>query len=298
MVKDATTDSELPPESPPESPTMRTYVPKAPLSEFVEQFWYWKHRSPRCLERILPWGTFEFVIRLGNDRTEIIHPGKLGQTEVFSGALLTGPQTRSFVLDKSQQDELIGIHFRPGGAFPFFGMPANEFLDRHVSLESVCRADAEELRERLELAPLLPSKFQILESWLVARLNGVRARHQAVRYSLERLTQAERLTQTSSQESIVRMKDLADEVNLSTRRLSELFSREVGLAPKVFARLQRFQHALRCLEANKSPDFSEVALKCGYFDQSHFNHEFLEFSSLTPTLYLEKTTGHLGHVRV
>src|SRR5262245_47878027 len=90
----------------------RYYVPGKPLSEFVGVFWYWRgHHVPHSKERILPNGTAELVISLGRGT---------------SGAGIAGPQSRSVIIQRTSQDELLGIHFNPGGAFPFLGFPSGD----------------------------------------------------------------------------------------------------------------------------------------------------------------------------
>jgi AraC-like DNA-binding protein len=70
----------------------------------------------------------------------------------------------------------------------------------------------------------------------------------------------------------------------------------VGLAPKVFCRVRRFQRVLRMLHKTTQVDWADVALECGYYDQAHFIHDFQSFCGLTPSAYLAAATPHLNHV--
>ena len=91
---------------------------------------------------------------------------------------------------------------------------------------------------------------------------------------------------------------VAEHGGLSARRFSELFTAQVGQSPKHYARLRRFQLALQCLHAGVAFDGADLALACGYHDQSHFNHDFRAFSGLTPTQYRALRTEHANHVRI
>jgi AraC-like DNA-binding protein len=71
---------------------------------------------------------------------------------------------------------------------------------------------------------------------------------------------------------------------MSHRRLIELFDSEVGMTPKLYLRVARFQHAKQCLESPATRSV-ELAAECGYFDQSHLIRDFLAFSGLTPSAY-------------
>ena len=82
----------------------------------------------------------------------------------------------------------------------------------------------------------------------------------------------------------------------SQRRFIQLFSNEVGLTPKLFCRVNRFQRVVRSLASIEEVDWAEVALDCGYYDQAHFIHDFQDFAGITPSAYLEHCTEHLNHV--
>jgi transcriptional regulator GlxA family with amidase domain len=94
------------------------------------------------------------------------------------------------------------------------------------------------------------------------------------------------------------MSHVAAKVNLSQRRFIQVFSNEVGLTPKLFSRIQRFNRVIRSAAFSDDVDWLETATSFGHFDQAHLIHEFQEFSSLTPTGYLGLRTEHLRHVRV
>jgi AraC-like DNA-binding protein len=86
------------------------------------------------------------------------------------------------------------------------------------------------------------------------------------------------------------------EFGLSARRFIELFRREVGVSPKTFCRIVRFQGALQRIAVASSPNFVRLALDCGYYDQAHLIHDFKDFTGLTPTAFLEARGEHLNHV--
>lgn len=78
--------------------------------------------------------------------------------------------------------------------------------------------------------------------------------------------------------------DLADELGWSRRHLVARFREQVGLPPKVLARVLRFQRSLRLRGADGRPrPWAEVALACGYYDQAHLNRDFRQFAGCTPT---------------
>ena len=82
-----------------------------------------------------------------------------------------------------------------------------------------------------------------------------------------------------------RTRDIAAAVGLSQRRLIELFDAEIGLTPKVFARIRRFQHTVSQVRNTTTLDWAQLAVESGYFDQSHLIRDFVAFADVTPADY-------------
>jgi len=263
----------------------RTFVPAPPLGDFVQDFWlYENYTQPHHLERILPSGTVELVINLVDDEMRIYDGAHPGPSRRFSGAIVSGAYQHPFVVDTAEETALVGAHFWPGGAFPFLGLPAGELRDGHVDLETLWGPAAVELRARL-CEPATPEqRFRILEEGLKARLFRPLEHHYAV---------STVLSEVQRSGSIPTVRDVTRSVGLSSRRLIQVFSAEVGLTPKAFFRVQRFQQVLAAVRRSGAPDWAHLAAGNGYYDQSHLIHDFVEFSGSTPSAYFQ----HLDHLR-
>ena len=116
---------------------------------------------------MLPTGTMELVINLRDDNIRVYDRKDTDQYETHSRAVITGAHKDFFVIDTAQQNSIMGVHFRPGGAFPFLKPPADELHNMHVSLETPWGAPAGELRDRLLEADTPQVKFRILEQALL-----------------------------------------------------------------------------------------------------------------------------------
>ena len=90
----------------------------------------------------------------------------------------------------------------------------------------------------------------------------------------------------------IRISDLASSVFLSTKQFQRVFTGHVGISPKEFLRIVRFQHALYVLQSNPGMSFSQLAYECGFYDQSHLINEFKVFSGYTPKEYLAACAPH------
>ena len=174
---------------------------------------------------------------------------------------------------------IIGVYFRPGRAVPVLGGPASDLADAHVDLESVWGRTAAELRERLCTAATPAKRFAVLEEVLLGRLRQAPRWHGAIPVALDAFEQAD---------AAVKVRDLARQVGLSQRRFIQLFTAEVGLTPKLYGRVRRFQRARELVREATEPDWAAVAVGCGFFDQSHLIRDFGEFSGLSPAAYLNQ----------
>jgi AraC-like DNA-binding protein len=258
----------------------RTHKPAYPLSQLVDDFWiYDGYTATHRRERILPSGTFEMVFNLRDDELRIYDPAHPERCRRFAGSVVSGSYSTCFMSDTLEEASIMGVHFRPGGAMPFLGRPAGELGDTHIDLQAMWGLVAGELREQLCAARTPPQRFRLLERFLARRLADRPTHHSAVGIALH---------QIMTTRGRMRVRNIAKAVDLSERRLSEIFLNEVGLAPKVFSRIQRFQAALALAGETPRPDWAELAVACGYFDQSHLIRDFVQFSRCTPTDYVRQ----------
>jgi AraC-like DNA-binding protein len=252
-------------------------APVGPLSEFVRLFWYWwGHPVPSARERVLPMGTVELVIRLESGRT--------------SNSGIAGPRSSSLIIQRRASDQLLGVHFKPGGAFPFLGFPFGELHNSWITLGDLWgEQKASRLLSLLNEARTIELKFQLLERWLTWIAGPRLQHHAAVSFALSEFGNDPGLRSSAV---------IAEKVNLSQRRFIDLFRNEVGMTPKLFCRVQRFQDAVHAIHNKDTVDWVDLALSFGYTDQSHFIHDFREFCGLRPSEYLGLRTEHFGHLRV
>lgn len=257
----------------------RSYKPPAPLSDFVENLWtYSGFISPRLKERIFPSGTFELVFNLRNDEMRIYEDSQSNECQHCSGAIVSGPYAGFFVTDTAEETSVMGVHFKPGGAYPFLEPDASEFADRHVDLATIWGRGADEIRGRLSETPSPKCRVRLLQKFLLSRLFRPFGRHSAVALALAALDLGR------SQMT----RELSREAHLSEKRFIDVFRREVGLRPRLFHRICRFQRVLTRVHQSSDRDWADFALDHGYFDQSHLIHDFRSFSGLSPGDYVRR----------
>jgi len=268
------------------------HIPGPPLNSCVQLLWLYKSYQPahsQRKERLMPDGSVALVINLRDDVIRTYDPRRLEICRAMPGAIVSGVHTESFVIDTEEQADVAGVQFCPGGAFPFLGVPPSETHNLHVPLDALWGSFAGEVRELLLGARTAAETFQILEGALLASARAGFNRHPAVAFALKEF-------QTAPHGKTIR--SVTDQIGLSARRFADVFAREVGLTPKLFCRVRRFQRALRVIRAGREIDWADIALSCGYYDQAHFNHDFRTFSGIQPGAYLAACTPHLSHVPI
>ncbi|MDE0856877.1 MAG: helix-turn-helix domain-containing protein [Nevskia sp.] len=266
----------------------RHYRPAAPLSAFVDLFWYYAgFVREHSKERLLPTGTIELVINLREDEVRTYDPDDTSLCQRLPGSVVVGAHSRYFVLDTAEQNDVIGIHFKPGGAFPFLAPPADAFRDAHVPLDAIWGGSVARLRERLLAAPTPEAKFALLEGALLEHVSDQAQPHAAVAHAIRCLDGAPHL------HTITR---LTERIGLSPKRFIQLFSQQVGLTPKLYCRVQRFQRVVQTVQRQGRVDWADVAAGCGYYDQAHFIRDFRAFSGLNPSAYLGSRGEYINHV--
>lgn len=209
-----------------------------------------------------------------------------GARAAAQATTLVGPQSNYWVLNTSEERSVIGVHFKIAGGFPFFAVPAGDLHNVRTSLDALWGARAALLVEQVLAAPTAGAKFDVLEAALLSEA-GRLERHPAVSFAVRHL---------SASPPTHGVADVSGAVGMCQRRFVDRFRSEVGMPPKLFARVQRFQAVIRAVHTLRDVDWADVAAGCGYFDQAHFIHDFRAFSGFTPTEYFDLKNEHRNHV--
>ena len=235
-------------------------APDRRLSGYVDHVRVVSHGS-ECEPYVrLPDGQVELIARLGD-----------------GGASLSVVGTRSFALSKASTPfaESVIVRFKPGRAFPFFGVPVEKLTDRVVPLDELrCSLEASLLETLRASTPV--ARAHALQDALCRELAapafepvGV----PVVRRALEAISTAIHLP---------RVAELARELGVSERHLRRAFGEVVGLTPKEYLRVARFRRALRHARRARGSSWTRIAHEHGYYDQAHLNAEFRALTGRAP----------------
>ena len=259
------------------------HIPSPPLNQYVDFYWYYVDFSPdHDREHVLPDGTFELIVNLQEIPRKLFHDADSTGYDPFQRGWISGAHAKFLIIDALPQSSMIGVHFKPGGAAAFLGVPSDELAGQVVELDAVWGSAVWDWRNQLLAARTPDSKFSILERLLSHRFaqRKLRRRHvDVVAWALDRYMAEPDLQTITS---------VSSRVGFSHKHFIDLFRRQTGLSPKVFCRIRRFQKALLEVQTRAEINWADVACSCGYFDQSHFVHDFKKFSGLNPSAYLDR----------
>lgn len=266
--------------------TYAFHFPEFPLSQFITQLWYVDLQAPYQQERILPTGTIELMLNFGG-AFRVVDKDDPTKYALNSRSWIAGFQTEYIINEPLGNTEMIGVSFKAGGAYPFFGLPISEFNDQVVHMDLVWGRSMEDMREQLHSAPTLAAKFRLVEGWLCERLTLDWVGFRPIEYAVNQISRAD---------GVLSIKALSDDIGYSQKHLISQFKKMIGVSPKVYARIIKFQNVLNSIDPSVPVNWALVAQQCQYYDQAHFNKDFTSFTGLTPTDYLvlrEKQFGAL-----
>jgi AraC-like DNA-binding protein len=277
------------------------HYPRPPLDRHIESLTFYAGFAPtHQREKLIPDGAIHIVVDL-TDRSKKLYASETSSAAVdFRKAWISGMHRRWIVIEAQQQASMLVIRFRPGGAYAFVRHDAEALTNAVYPLDDVLSAAATSLRDRILAAPTITEKFAAAEAWLIERACGELELDPTTAYIAGRLGRPTGL----------RVRDVVDETGITDRHTRNLFRRWIGVSPKQYARISRFQRLLATLAqgaafspafeggALPDPDWAAVAADTGYADQSHLTHEFVEFAGTTPGAYVAAYRGLTNYLPI
>ena len=251
-------------------------LPSPALAPYVKHYWLLETDSPiENTERIIPTGNVQMLFYRGNP---ILLSSSQDSRRVNNQSVLCGQYVGYSELSFSGTIRILAVVFHTHSVSTFFRMPVSEFCNQKVSAGELGDRELKELEDRILYEADDRNCICLVEHFLLSRLNPPKE------HNLERMLSAIRTINQRGGE--VRISDLASSVYLSTKQFQRIFTGHIGISPKEFLRIVRFQHALYVLQSTPDISFSQLAYECGFYDQPHLINEFKVFSGYPPKEYL------------
>lgn len=255
---------------------MKYYTIQPPdiLKPFVRFFWVLEHElaagEPEYVYRSIADGCTEMVFHYQSTFDEINAHGQ--ENGGPSGIQFQTNRYRRFIT--RQSFGIFGAYIYPFAVPRFFNIPSSETTNLSLDYDTFLGRAGRELEERMMVAPNNQKRAVILADFLLMRLRHNTPTDNRI------ITSIRQVIHINQHKTVAQ---LADAFNLSPRQFDRRFKEYAGFSPKSYLRLIRFQDAIKQYGSNKS--LTQIALECGYYDQSHFIHDVKTFTGYHPSFY-------------
>lgn len=175
---------------------------------------------------------------------------------------------------------IIGAYLEPSALKTIFKIDAIEVTNQNIALEDIM---ADSILERLLNAGSIDDKIRIISDFLLQQIAVLKYENQSAKFVSTLLQRGKTL------------RDVQQEMNISERTLERLVKQNIGMSPKMFSRIIRFQSNLNLLRNTEYKHLTELTYTSGYFDQSHYIREFKEFTGSSPKSFVLKTNEALAN---
>lgn len=247
----------------------RTWPPPPPLARYVRMFWAFEHDVPEgspYVYRSMADGCVEIVFHYKGTFT--------GENGAYHPAVVHAQCSHHQRFLTHGSFGIFGAYLYPFALPQLFGLSATAFSNEIPGLTEVLGREGEGLQEQVMLAATNDERVQLLSAFLMRRLSSQQQHETAAHVAIRQIIRVN---------GQINVAKLASDVCLSTRQFERRFKEFSGFSPKLFTRIIRFQQALA--QYGKASSMTELAYACGYYDQSHFIHEFKAFSGYHPKHY-------------
>ena len=251
--------------------------PSPLLAPYVKNYWFLKTDNvTQPVQRIIPTGNVCLIFHKGENMFS------LSKGEKQPKAFISGQSTGYSNIQPGGTVDMISVTFQPHGFKAFFSLSVNQLLESTISIEDISDPALTELQSYLMDTPNISSCIQLIEAFLMKRLTIAKA------YNFQRMNAVMQSINTGQ----TNIENLAETSCLGYKQFKRIFSEYIGINPKDFLRIIRFQRALYMLQICPKTSLTQLALECGYYDQPHFIKEFKTFSGYTPSEYVSISTPY------
>jgi AraC-like DNA-binding protein len=249
-----------------------TRAPAEALRPFAREYVGWNEElsAPLC-RRELPTEEAPLIINFGAPFRLFAPGGERRDRDLAS--FITGAYDTYQLVESAGASCGVQVNFTLLGIRLLVGRPIQDMTNRALAPEDVFGEFARELTDRLYDAPSWDARFAWLDDALARRMHDPRDVSAGVRCAWHRLI---------ASRGSARIGSIVQEVGCSQRHFIAQFTHELGISPKVFARMLRFGRVVRALRTGQAADLAGLAVRAGYHDQSHLTRDVREFAGTTP----------------
>lgn len=249
----------------------------ARLEKYVANLLYHKNYFPKHeRDKYLPDGTINIVFEL-SDNPKYIYDNNTGKIKQECSHVWYSGVLKDYITISSHHEEMMVLVLKPGAGFPLVQSSTAKYTNRVVPAEEVFGQSILTLLLELKLPTTSTEKFQAIEKWLDSQLSPDDFYLKVIRHAIQAI---------QNSPSQVNISKLSDKLGYSQKQFIHQFKKYVGITPKQFHRIVRFNEILSVVENGEILSWTRIAADFGYFDQAHFIKDFQSFSGINPKKYL------------
>lgn len=256
-----------------------THSPASPINKYIESIFHYKDFVPdHTIERVVPTGHIFIIFELDDITRNTFNNETLKPNRSFTKVWISGIHKHYISISAHENSEMFVIQFKPYGAYPFFHFPMKDLTEKILPGQEVLGDELLDVRSRIYKQSSSRDKFEVAEQWLTKRFDPTETPPEELLEIIEEL----------QEKSATEYPEITDSYPHTQKHLIDQFKKYVGLTPKYFQRILRFNEILEKIRNNENIAWSEVAYQCQFSDQSHFIKEFKHFSGFNPEEFIKE----------
>jgi AraC-like DNA-binding protein len=266
---------------------MAQRAPSAPLTPYIRELQgYFEQSDAPVFRREFAGAQFVVILEF-EPRLRVYASGQERHFNQFAGGFVAGLGDRPTLTEHAGLQAGIQLNLHPAGARRVFGVPLHELRGRALPFADLAPSDRHLSEELAELGTW-DARFDRVERFVRQRLRDAPECDRTVSWALDRI---------AAVGGQLNLEQLVAELGYSHKHVIARFHDQVGVPPKLWARLIRFERLRNELRRGTPRSWAELAVHCGYYDQAHLARDVRHFTGNTPTALLQSEPGFQPVVR-
>ncbi len=257
--------------------TTKYQVNEPILKHFIKYFWVMKSDQQVSINhKLLPVNNIDFILNFSSPIKYMSAGKKEIVPEIFH---LNGIRDEYHMINQTGKLNVVGISFFPDGLYPFLKTPLSEFTNKTIDLDLFFKKFTLEIEEKLNITSSIQEKIDIIENELLLLLD--------YKYIPSKET-CQIISTYYSNIDNMSINDFCNQYGINQRKLERTFNNYIGISPKLFYRLNRFQGILNKIIKHEYFDLTSLTYENDYYDQTHFLKDFKSFTGCSPKQFINE----------
>jgi AraC-like DNA-binding protein len=247
--------------------------PHPALQSYVECYFLWESDflpTPLQVESP-PNGFAAMVFNYGDTYTY--------ETGPAPRSFITGQATRNYTMELQGKIGMAGIVFKPASFTSLLGIPMIHFTNIREDAYLVLGNDLDFLQDKIAEAPSNQKRINVIEEFLLTKLKKSKLKVDKIDQAVELILE---------KNGVISVKTLLEEFPICSRQFQRKFLSKVGVSPKYYLRIKRLGFLCHLIISRQKIDWQDIIYEAGFYDQSHFIKDFIEFIGKNPSVYIRE----------